>query len=218
MQIGEGKTVRLGDVTQQPRLPLEPTSAFLLTHTELGWFPATLDGEPIWLPKLKPMPLMGGCLGVKAGRGEGDPPIHGPAVDRMRRRKIPRVVLEAEVPEYLRSYPCQGRSGRKGDYYCDAWERPELIAGEYSPSRDNEGYHRWLLSLLEREIIAPPHPRVVERIAERYRGHVVRLSSLQQSPGVEARVAEEERLMEAATSATKKPKARRAKKAGPTGG
>lgn len=204
MNITEtGRTVRLGDVTEQPRLPLAPNTPFLLTHSPLSWFSAKVDGQPRWLPVLKPMALAGGVLGSKPGRGKDDPPQHGPAVDRMRRRKVPRVVLEAEVSEYLRAYPCASKDGRKGDYYCDAWERPEVVAGAYDPGRDDEGYHRWLVSLLDRGLIQAPHPRILERLMERQSGHVERLQSLQQTPGIVAKVIAEQNLVETARAASK---------------
>ena len=198
----EGRKVTLGSVTEQPLLPVEPNAPFFLTHTELGWDVARVVKRAVWLPTLKPMAIQGGLFGAKSGKQEGDKPIHGPAVDRMRRRKIPRVVLEAELGEYLVEYDCRGpRSKRKGVYFCDRWEHPEVIAGEYSPTWDEAGYDEWRLTLVERGLIQPPHPVVLERIRERLRGHLVRLGALAESPSIKRRIADEQDRLKVAEKA-----------------
>ena len=202
-RIPEGRPVTLGGGGRNgDLLPVEPNAPWVLTHTELGWSPAMVDGKAWWIPTLKPMVIAGGLFGTKPGVEPDDPPQHRFAVNKMRDRKIARVVLESQVGEYLLQVECKGpRSGRKGLFFYDRWEKPAVVGGEYDPTYDTAGYHAWCLSLVHRGIIDPPNPRVLERIRDRLRGHLNRIGSLASTPSVLAKHDAEKGLVGLATEA-----------------
>ena len=68
---------------------------------------------------------------------------------------IPHDVIEGG---YVRVHDCQ-----QGELHLSRWETPQVVGGRKVPSKvDVEGYYAFVRGLVERGIIGPPHPSIIE--------------------------------------------------------
>lgn len=201
MAIIQGAPVTLGSIAAQDALPVEPNDPFLLMHSPHNWEAAEVEGEVYWLPVLQPLTIRGGLLGTKPSRDKDGKPNHTAAIDKMRRRRVPRIVLE-ETSEYLRAYDCRGPSSKRaGTFYADAWEKPQTVAGAYSPERDEAGYAAWRLQLMRSGRIEAPHPSIIAGLIARYQGHQDRITSAPDTPAMKRKASQVQSLADRAKAA-----------------
>lgn len=184
-----GRKVSLSKVNKAALLQVNPNAPFLLRHLPDAWFAGMVerDGErvPYILPRLKPLPLVGGANGVKSGAGSEDPPDY--LLPERKLKGKGGVLLDAPhlVDEYLREHACQGpKSKQKGSFYCTSWDGPKVVAGKFRMDFDELGYNTWLLSLVERGVIAPPEPEIVDDLRGRRSEHIQRLSTQAHIPAM----------------------------------
>lgn len=154
-------------------LRCESTPPFVFVHygeDPGNWFVGNVDGVNVWLPYLQEHPLTPGCAGVRTRKTHER---RGEELDEaralIRRRGGTEIPLELG---YRASTPCVNRYGIEGRVYHDAWSRARPLRGRNRRTVkftvDHQARNRWLLSLIESGVIAPPAPELLdERIAMR---------------------------------------------------
>lgn len=220
----QGAPVAVGVTTQQGALPdLEPSPKFLFFHHPSSWYVAATEDGPELLPQLS-------ACAVEAGVGRvdryGDPAgLIGHKTSRGW-TMIPEGAATGYTPDGAPGY-CRAIKGRRGTMHVSAWTSVKVLAGRPSMVSDDAGYHRWLRSLTDRGIIAPPSEEIVlaklESARERL-GRAAQRSSATVEGSIDHRLAEQARANVEALetladpSASVPKKAPRAKKGGADGG
>lgn len=159
----QGAPVNVGTSTAQGNLPDlgDPAPKFLFFHHPRAWYVAETEDGPELLPMLSPCAVEPGI-----GRVDryGDPAgLIGHKTSRGW-TLIPESAANNYTPDGLPGY-VRAHQGRRGLVHLSAWSQVRLVAGRASFAPLNEGakgYHAWLRSLIERGIIAPCDPEIVD--------------------------------------------------------
>lgn len=214
----------VGTVAPSQRLPdIEIQPPFLMFHSPESWY--LVDGEdgPELLPLLSQIPVEAGIGNVDRF---GDPSLMIGKKQSKGWTMIPESAARASDtpdgrPGYLRSV-----QARRGKTHFITWMGWRSVAGRASIVTNDRSYQAWLRSLLERGIIAPCDPAIVERKLDEARVRLGRAEQRDTKPGSIAerlamqareRVATLEGLagVEVDEAPAAPPKAKRARKAAP---
>ena len=175
----QGAVVDVGRVSGAKRLPQDPP--FVFVHHPNKWIRA---GSEL-LPKLDKK-------AIEPGIGNTDE-YGNPALGLGLRANEGWVRIRAEharaedTPDgregYLRSYPV-----RKGTLHLCAWEQVRPLGKRYLSKPATESYYAWLRALVERGVVRPPDPSIVEAMLDSATDRLDRASSRDLRIGMAARL------------------------------
>jgi len=178
------EAISLGPVAPALRLPdIEVQPPFILFHHPSSWMVVEVDGEPRLLPQLSQ---------VAAEPGIGMVDRHGDP-SQMIGRKLQRGWTMIPESAATAADTTDGRPGylrrtqaRRGATHHTAWSSWRVVAGRASLVTDQPRYHAWLQALLDRAIVAPPDPAIIERKLDEGRVRLERASGRELRPGSRA--------------------------------
>lgn len=147
-----------------PPMPLQPSnSIFKLQWHRKRW--CVMAGRVV--PSMRQWPIQPGLGGVdKSGAYRA---AEAQAAERGWHSIPWDVDGPTEEDDYTRRYRV-----RAGHFYCTKWT--QVWADSEEIGSDVEGYSKWLLSLIEREVIPPPAPFVLTKMIERLRSRQLALA------------------------------------------
>ncbi|MCP4918281.1 MAG: hypothetical protein GY913_15335 [Proteobacteria bacterium] len=128
-----------------------PTPPFHYAVNERRW--GIYNGK--LLPNCKAIKHLGGLNGADVGQWE-----RALATAREQGDVVIPHDVDGEGTSYLRRH-----RGVGGYVYTCKWKK--VFPGSDIVRSDQEGYHKWLASLIERDIIQKPRPHVLEKLRER---------------------------------------------------
>lgn len=152
-------------------LPVTPNVPFLLRHkaTRVEFHQIEVNGQTVgyWLPTLVQFPLQPGTNKIKTGKdGEGPDYTFAKAEAESKREWVFLDPTEKHDGEpVLTRYPAKHpKTGAKGNHYCTLFDRPEMIPGKKAvdwENFDDDGYARWLHSLVVAKKLPKPSPYAI---------------------------------------------------------
>lgn len=166
--------------TPDGKLEVRPNEPFIYHFAPRdpgNWSPQVIEGGSDvpeddvgvwWLPMLKMLPERPGVLGVHTPK-KGDPSGRHIRDAKSRLEERGHTIIPRSE-NYCVAQECRDpRTKREGMYYMDAWSTPKVrLQGKAQKFEfDRQRYRRWLLSLIRRGVIQPPHPDVVDARAAR---------------------------------------------------
>lgn len=178
---GQIRNANLAEVESRELLRTEANCAFFLVHYPENWECVSegLEG-PTWLPVLQRDWLMPG-VNMKRTRRRDEPveAMYDQSHLKITRDGgviLPQTLQVAGYDGYLRSIPCKHpRNGLEGTFYLDAWEVPVVRPGKKVKfNRDQAGYNRWRLALVEEGYIDAANPAIITEKLERAQEHMER--------------------------------------------
>lgn len=152
---GESKRQRSNPLTRD-RYPIQHNEPFLFVHMPTHWELVTVDGEPMWLPRVGQQPLARGANGI-----EGDAKHRDPSVYAAKFKRKGGTVIEPDdqrlgpYQNYVLEVECQERDGSVGTFHHTEFEELNVIGGRTIPKHNAEAYQAFQLHLLTAGIVKP---------------------------------------------------------------
>jgi len=189
-QYAEPQT-KVSHALQARNYPIKPNEEFLSVFDPAKWQFIEIGGEHKWVPLLNDQPLKRGAGGITGDANSRDASMFLARAHRQGCVEIrpddPRL---GEYRNYVRFVPCQ--KGRKvGIYHFSMWQSLDVLGGITRVTTDTQAYRRFLLYLVEKQIV-PAMSAVVlqvrlEQLDRRIRGLIERAA---QNPHLSAKVKE----------------------------
>ncbi len=171
------------------RLPCGPNSPFIYCWSGDYYGAEEEDGTVDFLPRVKRLPMVPGCNGVK---GHFAHPQWAPMLSWLQQTGWQYIPLAGPVVYYedgvlveddcyILSLPCRDPvKGTMGKCYLSVWDRPTVegrgvhASVNWGTHRDNKGFRAWLRFLMDEGTIPRPTQGIVERALTLQRKRAIR--------------------------------------------